>query len=101
MTKRKLLTYKDLLWPTLKALEKRGGSASILELSDQIAADLALSDETLDILHKDGPRSEVDYRAAWARTSLKFVGAVNNTSRGIWTITEDGRKFRRRRKYVS
>ena len=47
----------------------------------------------LDILHKDGPRSEVDYRAAWARTSLKFVGAVNNTSRGIWTITEDGRKI--------
>ena len=93
MTEHQLPTYEDLLWPTLKALENRGGSASIQELSEQVATDLALSDEILDIPHKDGPRSEVDYRAAWARTHLKFVSAVENTSRGIWTITEVGRRI--------
>ena len=93
MTKRQILTYKDLLWPTLKALEDRGGSASIQELSEQVATDLALPDEILDIPHKDGPRSEVDYRAAWARTHLKLVGAIDNRSRGIWTITEVGRRI--------
>ena len=91
--KRQIPTYKDLLWPILKALEDRCGSASIQELSEQVATDLALPDEILNVPHKDGPRSEVDYRAAWARTHLKFVGAIDNTSRGIWMITEIGRRI--------
>ncbi len=94
MTKRQLPRYKDLLWPTLKALEARGGSASIQELSEQVAADLELSGEILAVPHKDGPQSEVDYRSAWARTALKRVDAVANTSRGVWTITETGRRMR-------
>ena len=91
MTEPQLPTYENLLWPTLKALEVRGGSASIQELSEQVADDLALPDDVLDVPHKDGPLSEVDYRAAWARSHLKSVGAVDNTSRGVWTITEAGR----------
>lgn len=97
MTKQQPPTREDLHWPTLKALELLGGSASIYELSEQIAIDLALSDEILDIPHKDGLQSEVDYRAAWARTDLKHIGAVDNTSRGVWTITESGRKIQTER----
>ena len=93
MTKSPIPTDKDLLWPTLKALEGCGGSASIQELSEQVATDLALPDEILDIPHKDGPQSKVDYHGAWARTLLKFVGAIDNTTRGIWTITEVGRRI--------
>ena len=75
-------TYEDLLWPTLKALERIGGSASIQELSSQLAIDMSLPDEILDVLHKDGPQTKVFYRAAWARTHLKMVGAIDNTARG-------------------
>ena len=78
MTSATMPTYKELLWPTLKALEATGGSASIEELSDQVAVILNLSDDIQDIPHKDGPRSEVDYRAAWARKHLKAISAVNN-----------------------
>ena len=91
MTKQQIPTYKDLLWPTLKALEVRGGSASIQELVEQISIDLKLPDQILDVIHNDGPRTEVEYRSAWARTHLKIVEAIDNTSRGIWTITEKGR----------
>ena len=91
MTSNQIPTSEALLWPTLKALEARGGSASIQELSEQVAADQELPDEMLDILHgENGPKSEVDYRASWARTRLKFIGAVDNTARGVWTITEVG-----------
>ena len=93
MTQLEIPKYDDLLWPTLKALEAKGSSASIQELSEQIASDRGLSDEILDVPHKDGPQSEVEYRSAWARTHLKYVGAVDNTSRGIWTITELGRQI--------
>ena len=91
MKEQQLPNYVDLLWPTLKALEDRGGSASIQELSEDVARELALSDQILDVLHNDGPKSEVDYRAAWARTDLKLIGAADNTSRGVWTITAYGR----------
>ncbi len=64
-------TYTDLLWPTLQVLKTRGGSASIRELEDDIAASLRLSEEILEVPHGDGPQSEVNYRSAWARTHLK------------------------------
>lgn len=88
---RKLPTFEDLLWPTLKVLERRGGSATIQELSEDVAGELDLPDELLNVQHGNGPGSEVNYRAAWARTHLKRIGVVENTSRGVWTITEGGR----------
>ena len=89
--KSQMPTDMDLLWPTLKALENSGGSASVRELSSQVATDLSLPDEILDVLHSDGPQTEIDYRAGWARTSLKRIGAIHNTARGVWTITDRGR----------
>lgn len=85
--------YQDLLWPTLQVLKSRGGSASIQELSEHVARELDLADDVVEILHSDGPQTEVDYRAAWARTNLKWIGAIDNTSRGIWMITDIGRKI--------
>ena len=86
-------THADLLWPTLKILKQRGGSSSIRELEEDVASLLQLSDEVLDVPHGDGPKSEVNYRAAWARTRLRLIRAVDNTSRGIWAITVRGRSI--------
>jgi restriction system protein len=43
-------------------------------------------------LHGDGEKSEIEYRLAWARTNLKNLGAVTNSSRGVWALTEFGRE---------
>lgn len=93
MTPTQMPTYQDLLWPTLKALEEKGGSASIDELSEAVADRMNLPSDILDVPHKDGPRSEVDYRAAWARTHLKMIEAVENSKRGVWAITDVGRRL--------
>ena len=94
MTKPWAIKSDDLLWPTLKALEAKGGSASIQELSEQIASDMELSDEILDVPHKEGgTQSEFEFRSAWARTALKKIGAVENPSKGVWTITKQGRQI--------
>ena len=45
------------------------------------------------VLHKDGPRSEIEYRLAWARTYLKGIGALDNSQRGVWVTTDAGKKF--------
>ncbi|WP_420441153.1 restriction endonuclease [Candidatus Palauibacter sp.] len=91
MTAPEMPTDKDLLWPTLEVLKNNGGSASIQELSEQVTRLLALPDEVADALHGEGPQTEVGYRLAWARTNLKWVGAVDNTARGVWRITPKGR----------
>ncbi len=92
MTTAQIPTRQDLLWPVLKALETLGGSASIRELSGQLASDLQLPDRILDIpVREGGSQSKVDYEAAWARTFLKIAGAIDNSSRGVWAITDVGR----------
>ena len=97
MTSLQIPTNQDLLWPTLKALETKNGSASIQELLQQMAADLALPGEVLDTPHLRNGRPtslrEFNYRAAWSRTYLKNAGLIENVSlgRGIWVITEKGR----------
>ena len=85
--------YSDLLWPTLRILKARGGSASIRELEEDVASLLGLSDEVLEMPHGAGPQSEVNYRAAWARTHLKLIKAIDNTSRGVWAVTKHGRSI--------
>ena len=91
MTAPEMPTYADLLWPTLEGLKNSGGSASIHELLEHVTRDLALPDEISDLPHIDGPQTEVGYRLAWARTHLKWVDAIDNTARGVWTITPAGR----------
>lgn len=59
------------------------------------------------MLHKGGPRSEVEYRLAWARTYLKGMGALTNAARGVWETTEAGRNLQQdeieslRKKYTA
>ena len=35
-------------------------------------------------------RSELEYRLAWARTGLKRAGFLENSGRGVWSVTETG-----------
>ena len=94
--------YEDLAVTTLEALlnEQRGGSASNQEIADDVAVLLDLSDETLEVPHGSGPKSEFLYRAAWARTFLRHMGAVENSSRGVWSVTDHGRSLAESEKAV-
>lgn len=85
--------YDKLLWPTLVALDQLGGSGTINEIVDKIVEIEGFSEEQQSVPHGDGPTSEIAYRAAWARTYLKKVGAINNSSRGVWALTDDGRRL--------
>ena len=50
------------------------------------------SSQQLDVLHREvGPETEIEYRLAWSRTYLKGIGALTNSRRGVWSLTEAGR----------
>ncbi len=85
--------YHQLLWPTLHALTQMGGSGTIQEMMERVIEIEGFSEEQQSILHDDGPGTEIAYRLAWARTYLKKVGAVENSQRGVWAITDYGRSL--------
>ena len=92
MKKKDVPQFDDLMDPTLQALRRLGGSASIEELVRQIVALLGLSSEVAEIPHGNTGRTELEYRAAWARTYLKNAGLIENSDRGIWALTPKGRQ---------
>ena len=79
--------YHKMLWPTLQAIKSLGNSASNTEIEDRAEEIAGYSADQLSALHGNGPQTEIRYRMAWARTYLKLVGALENSSKGIWSIT--------------
>jgi len=60
-------------------------------MAEKVIGDGSYSEELQAIPHGDGRQSELEYRLHWARTHLKFIGALDNSSRGVWAITDHGR----------
>src|SRR5690606_778250 len=52
---------------------------------------LNLTDEQVNEIHR-GNTSKLTYRLAWARNYLKRFGLLENSSRGVWALNEEGLK---------
>jgi restriction system protein len=91
----KVPTYDELMNPLLRALRELGGSGSVEEIYAKTVELLALPDEALSQLHdsEKSSQTQVAYRLAWARTYLKKFGLLENSSRGVWALTEKARSI--------
>jgi len=87
-------TFDSLMNPLINALKELGGSGTIEEIDGKVAELAGLSDEQLEVLHNPdkGSQTEVEYRLAWTRTYLKKYGILENSSRGVWALTQKGRQ---------
>ena len=81
--------FDQMFNSVLDSLKELGGSASIEELEDNIAKLLNLNEKDLSLIHR-GNRTKFSYNLAWARTYLKNAGLIENSARGIWSLTNDG-----------
>jgi restriction system protein len=81
--------YDAFFNPLLQAMHLLGGSASISEQEDTVATLLKLNDKEVGEIHK-GNQTKLSYRLAWARTYLRMYGLLENSSRGIWSLTPEG-----------
>lgn len=76
---------------TVKALQFLGGSGSIQELDEKVVELEGVSEQEQALtMPRDRNRPRVNYYLAWARTYLKRGGALVNSSRGVWALTESG-----------
>jgi restriction system protein len=82
-------TFDSLMNPLLNALFALGGSGSIEEIYDKVLELENINEEISSTPHNSekSNQTEVGYRLAWARTYLKKYGFLENSSRGVWSLT--------------
>ncbi len=86
------LQYDDLMNPVIQALKSLGGSGTIEEINNKVAELAKIPSEQLEVLHnpEKGGMTEIEYRLMWTRTYLKRYGVIENSTRGVWSLTEKG-----------
>jgi len=86
------LQYDDLMNPVIKALKSLGGSGTNEEINNKVAEIAKIPSDQLEVLHnpEKGGMTEIEYRLMWTRTYLKTYGIIENSTRGVWSLTENG-----------
>jgi restriction system protein len=69
-------TAKGLMWPTLQAIRSMGGSGTIQEIAEKVMEIAKFPEAQQNILHGEGPQTEIEYRLAWARTNSNVWRSV-------------------------
>nr|WP_280528525.1 restriction endonuclease [Tissierella praeacuta] len=76
-----------------QAMKELGGSGTIKEIDDKTIEILGLSPEVQGVMHGNSSKTKVEYRLAWTRTYMKKVGILENSVRGVWSLTAKGREL--------
>jgi restriction system protein len=84
--------YDDLMNPVIQAIKTLGGSGTNEEINNKVSEIGNIPSEQLEILHnpEKGGMTEIEYRLMWTRTYLKIYGIIENSTRGVWSLTEKG-----------
>ena len=82
-------TFDGLINPVLQALKFLGGSGTIEEIDNKVADIVKIPTDQLEILHNPvkGGLTEIEYRLMWTRTYLKKFGLIENSARGVWSLS--------------
>lgn len=99
----------DFHFPTLQALQKLGGEATVSEIEQEVIAALDITEELLAIRYSTTRRSKIRTadrpkirtagksiirtKLSWARTNLKKIETLENSQRGVWALTEKGVEY--------
>ena len=80
-----------MMLAAIRALKHLGGSATIDELDEAVIQieGVTEAEQAFQMKNHDN-RPRVNYYLAWSRTYLKRGGAIVNSSRGVWALTDAG-----------
>jgi len=89
-------SYVDLMYPTLRALVELGDQSDHATIDEKVIELTGITSEQLAVEFPESSvqhGSKVKHRLAWARSYLKKLGAVETREKGIWAVTEDGKRY--------
>jgi restriction system protein len=84
--------YRELFWPTLHAVQVLGGSATRQEVLDKTVEIGGYGEAEQAALMPNGASTRLNFYTGWSLTRLKRVGLLDNSRRGVWTLTERGQQ---------
>ena len=86
----------DCLDPILATLHELGGSTSRSELKskaiEKIVKIFGLTPDALQVPVGQGNKSNLELNVGFSISRLKRLGLIDNSERGVWSLTEKGRK---------
>ncbi len=85
--------YNEMMQEVFQAMKELGGSGTITEIDVKTIEILGLTPEVQEVMHRNSSKTEVEYRLAWTRTYMKKVGILENSARGVWSLTVKGREL--------
>jgi restriction system protein len=85
-------TFEALFGPLLSALRALGGSGRTEEIYAKTVDVSDISEDVASQMHYQDKNNmtKVGYRLDWARTYLRKYGLLENSSRGVWSLTGKG-----------
>jgi restriction system protein len=83
----------QLMLATIEALKALGGSASIQELDESVIEREGVTEDEQTYTMPNDTRPKIKYYLSWARTFLRRGGALDNSSRGVWALTDAGEQI--------
>ncbi len=90
-TKDDVPKVQELIPPTVDAMRELGGSGTLQEINDKVAELLQLPEDVQEVNQENSSDTWFSYRMRWSRTYLKKAGLADNSQRGVWTLTAQGK----------
>ena len=85
------ISGRTLMWPTVLALRKLGGSGRPAEIDAKVLELGSFTEAQQSEMIPSGRSTRLSYNMSWARTYLKRIRLAENSDRAVWTLTELGR----------
>lgn len=85
-------SQKEIAIPLLHLIQSLGGEVKPTDVYDELAGYFKLTENEIQEMHPSGYDRIFENRVRWAREKLCQQGFLERSIRGIWKITEKGRK---------
>ena len=86
-----LPAYRELIYPTLRAVASLGGSARGAEITDALIELLKATPVQLAVTYDGRSKSVLIDRMDWARSYAKLGGALDSPQRGLFVLSNLGK----------
>jgi restriction system protein len=86
------LRKDDFYLPVLRTLNELGGSGSVEEIDNRVIELTGLSDDDLGVRYEKSNALMVPDKISWGRSYLRMAGLIQSETKGLWVLTEEGRK---------
>jgi len=86
------LRKDDFYIPILKTLDELGGSGSVEEIDNRVIELTGIGEDDLSVRYEKSNALMVPDKISWGRSYLRMAGLIQSETKGLWVLTEEGRK---------